>query len=139
MHFIASPRVAGTIESLLETLTSKSQAMFELIKSPRTAEIIGKIPGAGSLWPRFVGVVESYGARAIQMVTDNIKSIIDLAKAAFQESAAAAAEYGAEASFDMVAGPTSQQINKATASGLGKQFVARGANKRLAWQHPAVY
>lgn len=116
-QFIGKPNVASGIESLLTTLTSKAQSMVNLIKSPRTAEVIGKIPGAKNLWSRFVQLAEQHGMDAIKFVTDRVKSLVDIGKAAYGS--------GAGSSAQVAAG--SQQLAQAAATAAVKAGTRAGA------------
>jgi len=130
-RFIGSPRVASGIESLTSNLTSKAASFIELVKSPSAAQAIGRIPGASSLWTRFVQIVERYGAQAIETVTSKVKSLVDLGKVAFGE----AVETGAG---QVVQGAATQQVNQAAAAQIGKQAVTRGARGDLPVQQAAT-
>ena len=121
-QFIGKPNVATGIEALIANLTGKAQTMINLIKSPKTAEVIGKIPGAKNLWGRFVQIAEQYGMKAIQFVTEKVKALVDLGKAAYGTAGAEAQQVAQTA---VAAG--SQQVAQTAAATAAKSAVKGGA------------
>ena len=126
-QFIGKPNVASGIESLVTNLTSGAQSMINLIKSPQAAQAIGKIPGAGGLWTRFVGIAERYGMQAIEFVTTKVKALVDLAKTAYGTAAQGAAGVEAQQAAQATLAAGSQQVAQAAAGAAAKSAVKAGA------------
>ena len=126
-QFIGKPNVASGIESLVSNLTSGARTFIDLIKSPKAAQAIGKIPGASGLWTRFVGIAERYGIQAIEFVTTKVKALVDLAKAAYGTVAQGAAGVEAQQTAQATIAAGSQKVAQAAASKAATATVKAGA------------